>query len=453
MKTRFADVKGALPGPRSRALVAREAGLLAPGIQTISTLAGIALDGGEGALVRDADGNTFLDFFAGVGVASIGHGHPALAAALAAQAAKLSATSFASEARARLLERIAAATAASGLPALRRTQLYSGGAEAVESALRLARAYTKKREIVGFTGAFHGKTGGVLGLMGSSWKDELGPFVPGQHLAPYPDRAIATHPALRAGAQAPALETRACLAQLEALLDDRARDVAAILVEPMQGTAGNVIPPADFLPQLAAIAHARGALLVADEMITGWGRTGRMFAVEHTRTTPDILVFGKGVAAGHPVSGLVTTDEIARAEPWSRPSFSSSSYGGSPLSCAAADAVIQVIVEQRLHENAARVGESLFGALAELPRKHRSVAEVRGRGLFLGLELVDDRERRTPMSKARCERLFHECLRRGLLAMVYTPRARINPPLVLSEAQALEGAAILDEALTALEAA
>jgi 4-aminobutyrate aminotransferase/(S)-3-amino-2-methylpropionate transaminase len=441
--SRSVRVDGPLPGPRSRAIVAREAALLAPGIQRISTLSGLAFAGGEGALLVDADGNRFLDFFAGMGVASLGHGHPALVRALGEQAARISATSFASEARARLVERIAAACAPLSGGALRRTQLYSSGAEAVESAIRLARAHTGRHEVIGFHGGFHGKTGGVLGLCGSEFRHGLGPFIPGQYLAPYPDRF-----------RTPALDTAACLDAFQRLVrEETSGRPAAVVVEPMQGTAGNVLPPADFLPALAEATHALGALLIVDEMITGWGRTGRLFAVEHTRTAPDILTFGKGVAAGHPVSGLVTTDEILLcAEPWTRPSFSSSSYGGSPLSCAAADAVTRVIVEERLAEHAAQVGEVLYAALLALVDKHPCVGEVRGRGLFLAVELVRDRQTKEPLPQADCEWLFHACLERGLLTTAYSPRVRINPPLVLTREQALEGVAIFDDALSALGA-
>jgi 4-aminobutyrate aminotransferase-like enzyme len=190
------------------------------------------------------------------------------------------------------------------------------------------------------------------------------------------------------------------------------------------------------------VAREHGALLVADEMITGWGRTGRLFGCQHFSVEPDVLVFGKGVAAGYPVSGLVTRDELARAEPWSRPSASSSSYGGSPLAAAAASAVVGTILDERLDERAAAVGEELLGALRPLQRKYPFVADVRGRGLFIGVDLRLDR--------AVCERLFRACLERGLLVMAYSPRVRINPPLVLTREQALEGAAIFDEALGAI---
>jgi 4-aminobutyrate aminotransferase-like enzyme len=442
---RFADVKGPLPGPRSQALVARERPLLAPGIQSISQLAGIALDGGAGALVRDVDGNTFIDFVAGICVASLGHGHPVLGAALAAQAGKLSSGSFTTEARVELLERIAAEAGKIGSGALRRTQLYSGGAEAVESALRLARAHTKKHEVLSFWGGFHGKTGGVVGLLGSDFKHGLGPMAPGLHLAPYPD-------GYRPPFGAAAASTAQCIDHLRQVIRHQTTgQLAAILVEPIQGTAGNLIPPADFLPAVKEVAREHGALLILDEMITGWGRTGRMWGQQHFAVEADILTFGKGVASGYPVTGLITTDEIVRhAEPWSRPSFSSSSYGGSPLGCAAANAVTRVIVDDRLDAHAASVGEAMLGELRKL-EKYRFVGEVRGKGLLLAVELVKNRATKEPLDKPTCEWVFTECLKRGLLAMAYAPRVRINPPLVITREQALEGVAILDEVLAELE--
>jgi len=423
-----ARVVGALPGPRSRAVVEAERPHLAPGIQQIATLSGLAFDRGEGALLRDLDGNTFIDWVAGVGVASLGHGHPALARAIAEQAARLTSGSFASEVRARLLGRIVRAASAiggtEGGGPLARVQLYSGGAEAVEAALRLARAHTRRHEVIAFHGGFHGKTLGVLGLMGSSFKHGFGPLPSGCHLSPFPDGR----------------STAACIEALEEVIAlSTTGSLAAILVEPMQGTAGNLIPPPDFLPALSQVARRHGALLIADEMITGWGRTGRLFGVEHSGATPDILVFGKGVAGGYPLSGLMATEAVLRdADPWTRPSSSSSSFGGNPLACAAADAVTRTIVEERLPEHAAEVGAALTGALREIAARHPLIAAVRGSGLMIGVDLTLDR--------AGCERLFHACLRRGLLTMAYTPRLRINPPLVITRAQALEGAALFDAA-------
>lgn len=440
--TRSAQLRTEIPGPRSRALSQEEAAYLAPGIQAISTLAGLAFDHGEGALLTDVDGNTFIDFVAGIGVASIGHGHPALRQALADQAGRLSVGSFPSAPRLELLRRIAQNAPAPGLV---RTQLYSGGAEAVESALRLARAHTGKHEIIAFWGGFHGKTGGVLGLLGSEFKHGLGPLLPGQHLAPYADCARCPF-----GLRLPACGLHCADFLRQVIRYQTAGGVAAILVEPVQGTAGNIVPPPGWLEAVQQVAREAGALLIVDEMITGWGRTGRLWGQQHTGAAGDIVTFGKGVAAGYPISGLISRDEIVAARPWSSPSFSSSSYGGNPLGAAAAAAVTRIIVDERLDEHAARAGAALQRGLAALAERHQVVGAVRGQGLLLGFDLVRDRRSGELLPRPLCERLFQECLRRGLLSMTYTPRVRINPPLVISLEQVEEGLAILDEALSAL---
>ncbi len=437
---RFASLRTEVPGPRSRALREAEAAYLAPGTQALSQLAGLALESGEGALLHDVDGNTFIDWVAGIGVASIGHGHPALVEALSAQAARLSVGSFTTAPRVSLLTRLA------GLaphPRLRRTQLFSGGAEAVESALRLARCSTGRGDVLGFWGGFHGKTAGVLGLMGSDFKQGLGPLPPGQILAPYADCERCPF------GRVPSSCGLHCVDFAEQTLRMQSSSgLAAILVEPMQGTAGNLIPPPGWLPAIAELAKRQQALLVIDEMICGFGRTGRMWGQQHEGVVGDIITFGKGVAAGFPVSGLLASDVIVSAQPWSRPSFSSSSFGGFPLAAAAADAVTRVIVEERLDEQAARVGAGFLARLQGLAERHDIVGNVRGRGLLLGLDLVVDRQSRAPLPKPLCEAIFFGCLRRGLLTMAYAPRLRINPPLCISEAQVAESVAILDEVLT-----
>ncbi len=430
-------VRTAVPGPKSQRLLAAEADHLAPGIQQISSLAGIAVAGGDGALIEDVDGNRFLDWVAGIGVASIGHGHPALAAALAEQAARISTTSFASPARLSLLSRV---VAHAPHPSLNRVQLYSSGAEAVESALRLARAATGHNEVLAFWGGFHGKTLGVSGLLGSEWKHGLLPQVPGQHLAPYAD---CRRCALR-------LSPDSCqLACIDFLRDQlrlgTANRLAAILVEPIQGTAGNVIPHPDFLPALRKVAHDHGALLIVDEMITGWGRTGALWASPAAGVVADIVTFGKGVAAGFPLTGILTRADLASARPWSDPSHSSSSFGGNPLACAAADATTRVIIDEKLSERAAKVGMRLLGGLQSLSERFSCLSALRGRGLMIGFDLVSDG---APWPKERCVALFKACLARGLLTMAYTPRVRINPPLVLTDAQADESLAIFAEALS-----
>jgi 4-aminobutyrate aminotransferase-like enzyme len=226
-----------------------------------------------------------------------------------------------------------------------------------------------------------------------------------------------------------------------------AGEIAAIIVEPIQGTAGNIIPPDGFLRAIQSVARDHGALLLADEMITGFGRTGSMWGTDHEGVVPDIMTVGKGVGGGFPLAGVVSTDALTSAKPWSNPSFSSSSYGGNPLASAAGLAALEIILKEDLVEHSNRVGAVMLGELRRLQEKYRTVGEVRGRGLLLGIELVEDRQTRKPLEKTITRDLYRECLRRGLVAMTYAPTIRLNPPLVITEEAARAGLAILDEAL------
>lgn len=431
-----------IPGPRSRQVVEEESEYLAPGVQRIAQLAGVAFHRGQGCTLVDVDGNEYLDFFAGVGVASLGHSHPRFVAAVSEQLQRLVVGSFSSRARAKLLRLLA--ELAPGY--LRRTQLYSGGAEAVEAAIRLAKAYTKKFEVVGFWGGFHGKTGGVMGLIGDPWKQKWGPLAPGTHLVPYADCYRCAF-----DLRYPSCGLFCVEFARRALRTQTAGQIAAVVVEPMQGTAGNVVPPPEFLPAVAEIAREYEAVLICDEMITGFGRTGKMFGCEHTGTEPDVITIGKGFGNGFPVSGLIARDELTRAEPFSKPSASSSSYGGNPLAASAALATVETIVADDLVANAANVGELLLRELRALQEKYPFVGDVRGVGLLIGLDLVRDRRTKEPLPAEVSEWIFTAALRRGLLAMAYFSRVRINPPLVLTEREALDGVAILDEVFAELE--
>src|SRR5713226_6207193 len=247
-------IKTAVPGPKSKEIFDTEQRYIAPGRQRISLLAGVAFEYGEGATLTDADGNTYLDFFAGVAVASLGHGHPGLAQALARQASRLIVGTFAASERAealRLLGEIAPA-------GLKRSHLYSGGAEAVEAALRLARSYTRKHEVVGFWGGFHGKTGGVIGLIGDESKQGYGPLPGGQYVVPYADCYRCPFKLEYPGCGMYCVDFAR-----QQIKHGSAGALAAVVVEPMQGTAGNVIPPDDYLPAVKELAHEHGALLIA----------------------------------------------------------------------------------------------------------------------------------------------------------------------------------------------
>ena len=226
---------------------------------------------------------------------------------------------------------------------------------------------------------------------------------------------------------------------------------AAVVIEPIQGTAGNIVPPAGFLRAVLEVTHEYGALLIADEMITGFGRTGRMFGCNHDDVVPDIMTLGKGMASGFPVSALVSRDDIMMAKPFSLPSASSSSYGGNPLAAAAALVTIKTILSDKLVENSAAVGAILRDGLQTLATRHRSIANVRGKGLLIGFDLVTDQETKTLLPKEKCIEFFKECLTEGLIMMSYTPRVRIHPPLILSAAQANSALSIIDRALDLCE--
>jgi 4-aminobutyrate aminotransferase / (S)-3-amino-2-methylpropionate transaminase / 5-aminovalerate transaminase len=430
------SIKTPVPGPKSREIFAEEERYIAPGRQRISSFAGVAFERGEGATLVDADGNVYIDFFAGVAVASLGHGHPVFTQAIARQASRLMVGTFAAAERAEALRLLAEIAPAN----LKRAHLYSGGAEAVEAALRLARSATKRHEVVSFWGGFHGKTGGVIGLIGDESKQGYGPLPGGQYQVPYADCYRCPF----------RLEYPRCglfcvdFARQQ-VKNSSAGAVAAVVVEAMQGTAGNVIPPDDWMPAIKSVAREIGALLIADEMITGFGRTGRMWGVEHSGVVPDIVTVGKGMGSGYPVSGVLLSDELAKAEPFSKPSASSSSYGGNPLASVALAETIKAIVRENLVENSRKVGSVLLRRLSALKEKYEFVGDVRGRGLLIGIDLVRDRTSKALLGRKVAATIFQEALKRGLLMMGYFPRIRINPPLVVTEEQAEAGAAILDE--------
>jgi len=444
MLSNRARVTTEVPGPRSRRLFQHEAEHLGTGLQSISLYSRIAIDHGEGSILVDVDGNRYIDLAAGIGVASLGHGHPAYAHAMSDQLHAISVGSYTSAVRAAYVTRLAAATP-SGLD---RVQFYSGGAEAVEAALRLARSFTSRYEVVSFWGGFHGKTGGTIGLSDGDVKRGLGPTAVGQHNVPFPD--LGRNPF-------PGSSERECVDRCLHFLRETIRhnttgSIAAIIVEPVQGTAGNVVPPAGFLQGIRRIADEVGALLIADEMITGFGRTGRMFGVEHETVRPDLLVVGKGMGNGYPVAAVVSSAAAFAATPFGLPSGSSSSYGGNPLAAAACLATLRAIDQEGLVENAKRVGAAMLERLQEMAGRLEFIGAVRGRGLMLGIDLVSDRDLMTPLPDSLTRRIFQEALNRGLWAMCYGPRIRINPALTIDEATAIEGLDLLEEALVAVAA-
>lgn len=434
-------MKRKVPGPRSKQIVEQEQRHMAPGLQSIALYSGLAMAQGKGCTLVDEDGNEYIDFIAGIGVGSVGHCHPHYVDALKRQAERLTFGSFTTETRSRFLELLASLTP----EGLTRIQLFSGGAEAMEAAFRLAKSATRRFEFIGFWGGFHGKTGGVLGLLGDNFKQHLGPFMPGLYVSPYANCYRCPLNLKYPGCGI------ACAEHLRDVIRYQTQgEIAAIVVEPMQGTAGNVIPPEGFLRAVQAIAKEHDALIIFDEILTGFGRTGKMWGCDHDGVVPDVMAIGKGMGSGFPVSGLISTDELTRAKPFANPSGSSSSYGGNPLGAAAGLASLEIILKEDLVANAERVGAIMLARLEALKEKYRFVGDVRGKGLMLGVELVKDRATKELLSPEVTRALFHECLRRGLVAMCYSPVIRINPPLVVTEQTALDGLAILDEAMAAV---
>jgi 4-aminobutyrate aminotransferase-like enzyme len=426
---------------RTKALFEEEQQFIAPGVQTIALLSQLAIAHGRGATLTDLDGRTYLDLNAGVSVASLGHAHPKYVAALKKQLEAVTVGSFTSAPRAELVRLIAELAPGE----LSRTQFFSGGAEAVEAGIRLARSFTKRTDVIGFTGGFHGKTAGVLPISDVDWKTLIGPLPTGHHLAPYAD------PTRFDGSPDECREH--AIKHLRGVIEEEVGgQPAVIVIEPIQGTAGNIVPPPGFLRDVCDVAHEYGALLIADEMITGFGRTGKLFGCSHDEVVPDIMTLGKGMASGFPVSALVSTDEIMAAKPFSLPSASSSSYGGNPLAAAAALVTIQTILSDKLVENSEMVGRLLCDGFEAIAAKRRSIANVRGKGLLVGFDLVTDPKTKMLLPKEKCIEFFKRCLVEGLIVMSYTPRVRVHPPLILSAEQANSALQIIDRVLEKFEA-
>jgi 4-aminobutyrate aminotransferase len=401
----------------------------------------LVIERASGALVEDVDGNVFLDCAAGIAVNSTGHSHPEVVAAITEQAGKflhMSGTDFYYEPQVRLAEEIAAVAPVDGGA---RSFFGNSGTEAIEASVKLARYATGRQSIIAFLGGFHGRTMGALALTASKTVQRrgFGPFMPGVLHAPFAD-------CYRCPLK---LKPEWCAAECLAFIEDQLLmhlvapdEVAAILVEPIQGEGGYVVAPDVFMQRLRDLTRTHGILLIADEVQSGMGRTGAMFAVEHNGVRPDIIAVAKGIASGLPL-GV----SIARAElmTWP-PGAHASTFGGNPVSCAAALATMKLLRE-RLMANAADVGAHLKAGLEALAARHRLIGDVRGRGLMIGVELVRDRTTKERATTER-DRVVNGAFQRGLLILGAGKNAvRFSPPLILTREQADVAVGIFDEAL------
>jgi 4-aminobutyrate aminotransferase len=427
VRARRPVIRGPLPGPRAAALLERDAAVMSPSMTRPYPL---AVARGEGLWVTDVDGNEFLDFTAGIAVTATGHAHPRVVQAVVRQSERflhMSGTDFVYEAEVELGERLSGLAPIDG-PA--RVFFGNSGAEANEGAMKLARWYTHRPYFLAFNGSFHGRTFGALSLTASRAIQHagFGALLPGVYHVPYPS------------ASPGGMTTEQVFEQIDELFLRLAppEEFAAVFVEPIQGEGGYIVPPDDFLPRLRKLTTHHGILLVADEVQSGMGRTGRMFAVEHWDVAPDIVTVAKGIASGLPLSAF-----IARAEIMGWPDGAhGTTFGGNPVACAAALATLDLL-EGGLVENAASIGAELLVSLRALQARHADlVRDVRGKGLMIGIEL------RTPDLASQ---LVLAAYQRGLLALPAGFNAvRLSPALTVTPGEAAVAVEVLEQALTAI---
>ena len=422
------------PGPKARAMIERDTAVVSPSYPRSAPL---VIARGEGAMVEDVDGNRFLDFCAGIAVAATGHSHPDVVRAIAEQTSRFLhiSTDYYHESQIALGEVIAEIAPVGG-----RAKVFfsNSGTEAVEAAIKLARYHTKRFNLIAFTGAFHGRTLGSLALTSSRTVQRrgFGPMAPGVFHAQY------ANPYRAAGEQDAAQRAIAYI-ETHILTHLVAPDeVAAIVVEPIQGEGGYVVPPHGFMQGLAALASRHGMLLVVDEVQSGIGRTGRMFAIEHEGVEPDIIVAAKAVASGLPMGLTIARSDVMDWPPGAH----SNTFGGNPVACAAALETIR-LVRGGLMQNAAVVGDELKRQLLALAARQPLIGDVRGRGLMVGFELVRDQTTKEPAIAER-DALVQAAFRRGLLVLpAGASSIRLSPPLTITKEDAGIAVSILEAAL------
>ena len=430
------NIKTELPGPKARALIARDAQVVSPSYPRDYPF---VMSHGKGAEIWDVDGNRFLDFAAGIAVCSTGHSHPAVVHAIkdAAERFLHISSDYWHEGQVRLAERL---DELSPMKEPSMSFFAQSGTEAVEAALKLARYTTGRGRFIGFLGGFHGRTMGSLSFTSSKYTQQKGffPTMAGVTHVPYPNN----YRPIFAGQD----QGQAVLRFIEDVLFTHnvpAGEVAAILIEPVQGEGGYLVPPDGFLSGLRALCDRHGILLIFDEVQSGVGRTGKMFAAEHWDVAPDIMTLAKGLGSGMPIGAVVAKRSIMQK--WSRGAHGNT-FGGNPICCAAALATLD-LVEREYRANAAKVGPYFMQALTALAERYPVIGEVRGLGLMIGMELVTDRASKAPAKKL-CDALITRAYHNGLILLACGQSTiRFMPPLMIDEADVDEAIALLDQSL------
>ncbi len=438
-------LKTAIPGPNAKRIIADDDKYISPSYMRSYPM---VAKRGRGIVVEDVDGNEFLDFATGIAVVSTGHCHPEVVAAIQKQAGELihmSATDFYYECLVTMAERL---SKIAPMPGPHRFYYGNSGTEAVECALKLARYHTKRQQVIAFLGAFHGRTMGALSLTASKTqqKRRFAPMVPGVTHVRYPD----VYRGCEGGPQDAEKFALGCARYIEDKLFKTVlppEEVAAIFVEPVQGEGGYIVAPAIFLQELRRICDKYGILLVADEVQSGTGRTGKWWAIEHSGVHPDIVCIAKGIASGMPLGITMTRADIMD---WTTGSHGST-FGGNPVCIAAALATINVIEKEGLMENAQKIGGHIMKRIADWPKKHKIVGDVRGLGLMIGVEIVKDQKTRE-YGHSECERVVEEAFKRGLLFLGCGPSTiRVAPPLNVTKNEADVALDVLEESIGIVE--
>ena len=433
------SIKTDLPGPKARVLLERDQRFMSPSYTRIYPL---VVARGSGAVIEDVDGNLFLDCTAGIAVTATGHCHPQVVAAIQDQSTRLlhmSGTDFYYEPQIDLAQRLAELAPGGGG---KRVFFTNSGAEALEAALKLARWHTGRSRALAFFGAFHGRTYGAMSLSGSKLVHRRGfsPLVPDIHHVPFPRGCTGCQTLTGACA---------CVKQIEETVLKRVappEEVAAVFVEPIQGEGGYFVSPPGFLPALRAMCDKYGMLLVADEVQSGMGRTGKLFAVEHWNVEPDIICLAKGIASGMPLGAILARSEVMDWPPGSH----ASTFGGNPVSCRAALATLDLLEHEYLANAAAR-GQQLRQGLIPLQKKFPHVGDVRGLGLMTAMDLVQDRERNI-LDPALRDEVVQTAFHHGLLLLGCGESAvRFCPPLCITAAQVEVALEILEQVLALIQ--
>jgi 4-aminobutyrate aminotransferase len=441
-KTKLPRIQTVLPGPKGQEVIAYDKKFMSPSLTRDYPL---VAERGYGAIVEDPDGNCFLDFAAGIAVCSTGHCHPKVVRAIQQQAEELihiAGTDFYHRHMPQLAERLAAT-----MPSSHNWKVFFGnsGTEAVEGAIKLARYATKRDKLIAFYGCFHGRTMGSLSLTASksTQRKNFGALLGGVEHIPYPYayRCALGHTNETCGGEIIELLEQQIFKRLFA-----PEEVAAIIVEPIQGEGGFVPAPLFFLQELQRLCNKHGIMLIMDEVQSGMGRTGKLWAMDHAGVTPDILLTAKGIASGMPISAFIAKDSVMQ---WKTGSHGTT-YGGNPVCVAAAMATLDLI-EGGLMANAEKMGKYIFSKIGDWPKRFRIVGDVRGKGLMIGTEIVRDQRTKERAADLR-DKVVENAFRRGLLTLGSGENSiRMSPPLLIDEEQADAAIGIMEESIREAE--